>query len=91
MSTILGEGSTEILGRTSLWIIILIGLIAASYLLIRKLRSDLNEDSQGSGMTLSSYREMHASGEISDEEFRSIKLNLMEKMQDTISNDEHSG
>ena len=73
-------------GTTVVWwltvgaILMLVGLYVVS-----KVRESRDEQRSDTHEMLSNFRELHSQGELSDEEFRTIKTNLAAQLQDELN------
>ena len=86
----------ELLERTSTQQAIALCVLAAglglvAYFLVRKLRGPEEEDQVNTSDMLTKFREMHAEGVLSDEEYRTIKTNLSARLQSEIKDNEETG
>ncbi|HEX4128423.1 MAG TPA: SHOCT domain-containing protein [Pirellulales bacterium] len=54
------------------------------YYVVGKLRSRLHESGPSASDFMTNFRELHARGELSDEEFRTIKAKLAAKLQEQV-------
>jgi uncharacterized membrane protein len=70
---------------------VLVLMIVAAVYAVGKFRGGAEEEQLGVGDLLSKFREMHAQGGLSDEEFRTIKTLLREKFQREIKNSGDKG
>ena len=86
-----GELSAHPLTRTAMWMALLLVMLAAAYLLLRWLRAEVTDNTPPSSEVLSNFREMHAKGQLSDEEFQEIKQRLVARLHSEINEDEQSG
>ena len=59
--------------------------------LARRLRGDADDDRLEAGRMLTKFRELHARGGLSDEEFRTIKTKLVRQFQNELRDDEETG
>ncbi len=59
-----------------LWIAVLAILVAIAWYVIGKIRPKTVQKERTASQWLSKYRELHSQGELSDEEFRTIKTNV---------------
>lgn len=63
------------------WCVALVFLIAVAVYALGKFRGSAEEERLGASDLLSNFRELHSEGGLSDEEFRTIKTLLSEKLQ----------
>lgn len=71
---------SEALGRVIFWSLVLMGVLIALFVVTIKIRrwsNQTTQDTAGQGFTLSSLREMHRQGQISDEEFERAKARIV--------------
>lgn len=74
------------------WFAVLAALLAVAYYVITtKIRPEPEKKEPQASQWLSKYREMHSRGELTDEEFRTIKTKLAEKLQDELNDNGESG
>ncbi len=72
------------------WSLLLIGLIVAGWLTVWQVRRRLQRDETplgNAGFTLSDLRQMHKSGQMSDEEFERAKAKIVEAARRTADRD----
>ncbi len=68
-----------------------IGMGLLAYYFVRRLRGSTEEDQVSTSDMLTKFREMHARGVLSDEEYRTIKTNLSARLQSEIKDNETAG
>ena len=68
-----------------------IGMGLLAYYFVRRLRGSTEEDQVSTSDMLTKFREMHAEGVLSDEEYRTIKTNLSARLQNEIKDNETAG
>jgi uncharacterized membrane protein len=73
------------------WFAVLVGVLVVAYYVITKIRPEPEKKEPRASQWLSKYREMHSRGELSDEEFRTIKTKLAEQLQDELNDSGESG
>ena len=78
----------EHVARVLLWLAVMMLLTAGVVYLIRRMRDTGDEATESSGELLTKFRDIHAQGDLSDEEFRSIKSRLAAKMQGELKHDD---
>ena len=66
-------------------------LIAIGVYVVGRFRDSSDEDQVATANTLANFREMHAKGDLSDEEFRTIKTRLANQMQAELSDSDETG
>ncbi len=70
-------------------IALILGVVA--YYLLGKLRGDSDQTELTPSELLSNFREMHAGGELSDEEYRTIKTKLAAQLQAELKDTDEPG
>ena len=68
-----------------LWLTVLAMMLAVAWYVIGKIRPKAVQKEHTASEWLSKYREMHAEGKLSDEEFRTIKTTLAGQLQDELN------
>ena len=66
-------------------------LIALAVYLVGRFRGRADEDQPAASNLLSNFRELHSRGGLSDEEFRTIKTLLAQKLQDELKDTSEKG
>lgn len=66
-------------------------LIAVGVYVIGKVRAGLKRQAPRASDWLTNFQELHAQGELSDEEFRTIKALLAERLQHELSDTDKPG
>ena len=74
-----------------LWLAVLAILVAVACYVIGKIHPKTVQKERKASQWLSKCRESHSQGELSDEEFRTIKTNLAAQLQDELSDNGHKG
>ena len=67
--------------KVTIMLAIIVALMVIGIYSIARVRSKLTATGPDSSNLLTNFRELHAKGELSDEEFRTIKSMLGERMQ----------
>jgi uncharacterized membrane protein len=69
------------------WTAIFAGLLAIGFYVIAQVRRSIRGRESGptAGEMMSEFRELHCQGELSDEEFRTIKSTLSERFQKELN------
>jgi uncharacterized membrane protein len=79
------EDVLEILGtplaRVVLLMAVVVILLLIGFYVVRKFRDHISRDDAGTEELLSNFKEIHHRGTLSDEEYRTIKTALHEKLQ----------
>ncbi len=81
---------------TNLWqliigVAILAAIVAIGAYAIGKVRKDAVQKEPPASELLTKFREMHSRGVLSDEEFRTIKTTLTERLQSELKEKDHTG
>ena len=89
-------GQMERLWKTELewlflWLAVLMTVVAIACYVTEKIRPKTVQKERKASQWLSKCRESHSQGELSDEEFRTIKTNLAAQLQDELSDNGHKG
>ena len=71
--------------------LVLLVLVGIGSLLIKKARLDEEDSSSGTHSMMSEFREAHARGELSDEEYRNIKQTLAAKLREEFEDRDSAG
>lgn len=77
MSDFLSETPTQVV----IWMAALAILVVVGVYVINVFRGGKDNDSPQASELISNFSELHSKGELSDEEFRTIKSMLAERMQ----------
>jgi uncharacterized membrane protein len=56
-------------------------LVAVGVYVISRVRAEVKREEPGSSQYLTNFQELHSQGELSDEEYRTIKAMLAERLQ----------
>jgi uncharacterized membrane protein len=78
----------EAVARVLFWLAIIALLLAGVAYLMRRLREPAADEERGSGDLMTSFRDIHAQGQLSDEEYRTIKSRLATRMQGELKRDD---
>ena len=73
------------------WFAVLASVLAVAYYVITKIRPEPEKKEPLASQWLTKYSEMHSQGELSDEEFRTIKTKLAEQLQDELNDNSETG
>ncbi len=82
------EGMAE---ELVIWAAILATLVAVAFYVIGRLRSPPSQQEPTANELLSKLREMHLRGELSDQEFRTIKTTLAAPLQEELKDNGEKG
>jgi hypothetical protein len=74
-----------------LWLAVLAGLVSVAVYVILKIRAKTLQNEPHTSELLSKFRDLHSQGELSDEEFRTIKTTLAAELQKEISDTAKTG
>ena len=66
-----------------------VSLIAVGAYAVSKWRDAIDDDTSSASELLTNFREMHSRGDLTDEEFRTIKARLSYEMKEEIKNSDH--
>ncbi len=75
------EQSLEPLTQSAILFAVMLGTIAIGIQVLRKYRDREAQDGEEASEMMTKFRELHAEGGLSDEEFRTIKTKLAEEMK----------
>lgn len=74
-----------------LWTAVLAILLVVGVYCVGKVRELLREDGPSASDLLTNFRELHSKGELDDEEYRTIKSMLAERLQDELKDTGQEG
>jgi len=74
-----------------LWCAVFAALAAVAVFITLRIREEAVQKEPPSSELLSKFRELHAEGDLSEEEFRTIKTTLAEQLQDELKDNEEKG
>ncbi len=77
--------------ETILSIAVLAVLVTVAYYVIAKIRPKPAKKERRASQWLSKFRESHSKGELTDEEFRTIKTTLATQLQDELNDNGEKG
>jgi len=66
------------------WVTVLAMLLAVAYYVIDKVRKAPSQSEPTASELISKFRDLHSRGELSDEEFRTIRTTLAAQMQEEL-------
>ena len=81
----------EFLARVLIFLAAVIGVLAIGIALARRYRDDADEDGLKATDMLTKFQDLHFQGELSDEEFRTIKTKLADNVQDELRDTGETG
>ena len=87
MQRLLEAGADELV----IWIAVLAALLAVAIYVIRKVRGAPVQHEPKASELMSKFRESHTRGELSDEEFRTIKTTLGRQLREELKDDGETG
>ena len=73
------------------WLAVLAALIAVAAYLLMKIRSKTVQHEPQASELLSKFRDLHSQGELTDEEFRTIKTTLTVQLQQELKDSGKTG
>jgi uncharacterized membrane protein len=71
--------------RLILWLAVLAALIAVAAYFVMKIRAKTVQHEPEASEMLSKFRDLHSQGELTDEEFRTIKTTLSAQLQKELN------
>lgn len=74
-----------------LWLAVLAAMIAVAVYVIMRIRSEPVQSEPVASEMLSKFRELRGQGDLSEEEFRTIKTTLAEQLQHELKDNEGKG
>jgi len=74
-----------------LWLAVLAALVAVAWYVVAQIRSEPAKKEHQASQWLTKYTELHSRGGLSDEEFRTIKTKLAERLQDELNDNGENG
>ena len=74
-----------------LWSAVFLVLLAIATYAVLKIRAEAAQSEPPASEMLSKFRELHVEGDLSDEEFRTIKTALTEQLHDELKNTGEKG
>ena len=79
------------LSWAALWFAAILALLALAIVVVRRFRGSANDDQPSAHELLAKFRDLHARGGLSDDEYRTIKTKLATQVeQELSSSDEQS-
>jgi uncharacterized membrane protein len=69
----------------ALWFAVIFALLALAVAALRRFRGDAADDRPTANELLTKFRELHARGGLSDDEYRTIKTKLATQLQTEIT------
>jgi uncharacterized membrane protein len=74
-----------------LWLAVLAALVAVGVYVVGKVRQIAASDQPQSSEMMSKFRDLHSQGDLTDEEFRTIKNKLAGRLQGELRRSEDEG
>lgn len=74
--------------QASLWFAVIFALLALAIVVVRRWRGDAANDQLDASDLLTKFREVHARGGLSDDEYRTIKTKLASELQAELNNND---
>ena len=74
-----------------LWLAAGAALVAVGIYVVAKLRQGFSENGPGSHHLMTNFRELHSQGELSDDEYRTIKAMLAARLQHELKDKGEEG
>ncbi|HQU45666.1 MAG TPA: hypothetical protein PK867_22825 [Pirellulales bacterium] len=74
-----------------IWLAICAALVAVGFYVVVKVRQSLTERELGTHDLMTNFRELHSRGELSDDEYRTIKATLAERLQREVKDKGEEG
>jgi uncharacterized membrane protein len=71
-----------------IWLSVLAVLVAIAVYVIMRIRTEPVQSEPVASEMLSKFRELHVQGDLSEEEFRTIKTTLAEQLQEELKDNE---
>lgn len=73
------------------WFSVVLFIIAVGIYILGKFRGGAEKDTPITSELISTFRELHEQGDLSDEEYRTIKAKLTIRFQQELNSDEEKG
>lgn len=70
---------------------VILVLAAAGIYFMRRFRGDAGDDGPEASKLLTKFRDLHGKGDLSDEEFRTIKTRLTGQLQEELNDNDETG
>jgi len=74
------------LSWAALWFAAIFALLALAIVVVRRFRGDDADDQPGANELLAKFRDLHARGGLSDDEYRTIKTKLATQVEAELNN-----
>ena len=79
------------MGELAVWVAVLVVLVAVSVYLVSRFRDETIQQEPTASELLSKFRKLHSRGELSDQEFRTIKTMLATQLQEELKDNGQTG
>ena len=76
------------LSWAALWFAAIFALMALAVVVVRRFRGDDADDQPGANELLAKFRDLHARGGLSDDEYRTIKTKLATQLESELNDDD---
>ncbi len=90
-----GRGMAEFLKdpvvQLVIWLAVFAALVAIAVYVTMRIRAETVQKEPVASEMLSKFRELHGQGDLSEEEFRTIKTTLAEQLQDELKDNKGKG
>ncbi len=73
------------------WCTVLAMLVAVAVYIVGRFRGGSGQDQRAANQLLTNFREIHSQGGLSDQEFRTIKTLLRDRIQDELKDTDDKG
>jgi uncharacterized membrane protein len=74
----------------ALWFAVIFALLALAVAVLRRFRGDAADDRPTANELLTKFRDLHARGGLSDDEYRTIKTKLATQLQTEITHSDET-
>jgi len=74
----------------ALWFAAIFALLALAVVVVRRFRGGAADDRPEASELLTKFRDLHARGGLSDDEYRTIKTKLATEFETEITNSDHT-
>ena len=78
------------LSWAALWFAAIFALLALAIVVVRRFRGDAADDQPGANELLAKFRDLHARGGLSDDEYRTIKTTLARQLDAELRENDHT-
>ena len=78
------------LSSAAFWFAAIFALLALTFMLMRRYRDRAAKDRLGASEMLTKFREVHAKGGLSDDEYRTIKTKLAVQLEVELNSNEQT-